>query len=61
MRLLIIGTLDGHIAQAGQIALSRGALVAQVDDIREVSGDRMVSDETDDISLYCACQCDQQH
>ena len=33
MRLLIIGTLDGHIAQAGQIALSRGALVAQVDDI----------------------------
>lgn len=33
MRLLIIGMLDGHISTAGQIAISRGAKVSQVDDI----------------------------
>jgi len=30
MRLLIVGSLEGHIAAAGKIALSRGAKVAQV-------------------------------
>ena len=33
MRLLIIGPLSGYISAAGKIALSRGAKVAQVDDI----------------------------
>ncbi len=33
MRLLIIGTMEGHIGAASQIALARGAKVAQVDDI----------------------------
>jgi DNA-binding NtrC family response regulator len=31
MRLLIVGTLDGHIATAGKIALESGAKVAHVD------------------------------
>jgi len=33
MRLLIIGVLEGHVSTAGKIAMSRGAKVAQVDDI----------------------------
>jgi DNA-binding NtrC family response regulator len=33
MRLLIVGSLDGHITAAGKIALSRGAKVAHVDDV----------------------------
>ncbi|MCP5372607.1 MAG: sigma-54-dependent Fis family transcriptional regulator [Hyphomicrobiales bacterium] len=33
MRLLIIGTLNGQIGAASQIAIARGAKVAQVDDI----------------------------
>ncbi len=33
MRLLIVGTLEGHISAAGRIALSRGAKVAHVDDV----------------------------
>ncbi len=33
MRLLIVGTLEGHIASAGKIALDRGAKVAHVPDI----------------------------
>ncbi len=34
MHLLIIGTLDGQIGAASQIAMSRGATVAQSDDIQ---------------------------
>ena len=33
MKLLIIGSLDGYITEAGKIALSRGAKVSHVDDI----------------------------
>ncbi|PHQ68686.1 MAG: sigma-54-dependent Fis family transcriptional regulator, partial [Sneathiella sp.] len=33
MRLLIIGSLNGQIGAASQIAMSRGAKVSQVDDI----------------------------
>ncbi len=33
MRLLIVGTLDGHITTAGKIALERGAKVAHLDTI----------------------------
>src|SRR3546814_11319960 len=33
MRLLIVGTLDGHIVTAGKLALESGAKVAHVDDI----------------------------
>ncbi|MDX1402763.1 MAG: sigma-54 factor interaction domain-containing protein, partial [Kiloniellales bacterium] len=33
MRLLIVGSLDGHIATAGKIALESGAKVAHVDDV----------------------------
>ena len=32
MRLLIVGSLDGHITTAGKIALDAGAKVAHVDD-----------------------------
>ena len=35
MRLLIVGTLDGHIATAGRLALESGAKVAHVDGIDE--------------------------
>ena len=35
MHLLIIGTLDGQIGAASQIAMSRGATVAQSDDIQD--------------------------
>ena len=35
MRLLIVGSLEGHISAAGQIAISRGAKVAHVDSIDE--------------------------
>lgn len=35
MRLLIVGSLEGHISTAGQIAISRGAKVAHVDSIDE--------------------------
>ena len=33
MRLLIVGTLDGHISTAGKLALQSGAKVAHVDDV----------------------------
>lgn len=33
MRLLIVGTLDGHFAEAGKIALSRGAKVSHVETV----------------------------
>ncbi len=33
MRLLIVGTLEGHITTAGQIAMQRGAKVSHVDNI----------------------------
>ncbi len=35
MRLLIVGTLEGHITTAGQIAISRGAKVSHVDTIED--------------------------
>ena len=38
MRLLIVGTLDGHITAAGKIALSRGARVAHVHDVDQAMG-----------------------
>ncbi|MCK6418070.1 MAG: sigma-54 dependent transcriptional regulator [Alphaproteobacteria bacterium] len=38
MRLMIIGTLEGHIAQAGKIALQRGAKVIHCEDAQEALG-----------------------
>lgn len=38
MRLLIIGSLNGQIGAASQIAMSRGAKVSQVDDIEMALG-----------------------
>ena len=38
MRLMIIGRLDGHISQAGKIALQRGAKVIHCEDIEEAMG-----------------------
>src|SRR5690348_8737822 len=35
MRLLILGSLDGHIGAAGKIALARGAKVAHVLEIEQ--------------------------
>src|SRR3546814_8845892 len=32
MRLLIVGTLEGHITTAGQIAMQRGAKVSHIPD-----------------------------
>jgi len=63
MRLLIVGTLDGHIATAGKIALERGAKVAHVDDteaalnaLRAGQGaDLIMADVTLDIGELIAC------
>lgn len=38
MRLMIIGTLDGHIAQAGKIAIQRGAKVIHCEDTVQALG-----------------------
>lgn len=38
MRLMIIGRLDGHISEAGKIALQRGAKVIHCEDIDEAFG-----------------------
>ena len=61
MRLLIVGTLDGHIATAGKLALESGAKVAHVDDIgaaltalRSGQGADMVMVEVNlDIGAFC--------
>ena len=46
MRLLIVGMLEGHISTAGQIAISRGATVSQVDSIESVSYTHLRAHET---------------
>ncbi|MFP4386374.1 MAG: sigma-54-dependent transcriptional regulator, partial [Alphaproteobacteria bacterium] len=38
MRLMIVGRLDGHISQAGKIALQRGAKVVHCEDTEEALG-----------------------
>lgn len=38
MRLMIVGRLDGHISQAGKIALQRGAKVIHCEDIDQAMG-----------------------
>lgn len=38
MRLMIIGRLDGHISQAGKIALNRGAKVVHCEDTEQAIG-----------------------
>ena len=38
MRLMIIGRLDGHISQAGKIALQRGAKVVHCEDTQQAVG-----------------------
>ena len=38
MRLMIVGRLDGHISQAGKIALQRGAKVVHCEDIDQAMG-----------------------
>tara|TARA_R110001592_G_scaffold27763_13_gene102766 strand:+ start:52120 stop:53520 length:1401 start_codon:yes stop_codon:yes gene_type:complete len=38
MRLMIIGRLDGHISEAGKIALQRGAKVIHCEDIEQAFG-----------------------
>ncbi len=61
MRLLIVGTLDGHISTAGRLALESGAKVAHVDDIdaaltalRSGQGADMVMVEVNlDIASFC--------
>jgi len=61
MRLLIVGTLDGHIATAGKLALESGAKVAHVGDIdaaltalRSGQGADMVMVEVNlDIATLC--------
>lgn len=63
MRLLIVGTLDGHITTAGKIALERGAKVAHVDDteaalnaLRAGQGaDLIMADVTLDIGELIVC------
>src|SRR3546814_15044771 len=63
MRLLIVGTLDGHIVTAGKLALESGAKVAHVDDIasaltalRSGQGADMVMVEVNlDVANLCRC------
>jgi len=63
MRLLIVGTLEGHIATAGKIALERGAKVAHVDTVdaamtalRSGQGaDLVMIDVHLDIGRLCDC------
>jgi len=38
MRLMIVGSLEGHISAAGKIALSKGAQVTHTDDIEQALG-----------------------
>ena len=38
MRLMVIGHLDGHISQAGKIAIQRGAKVIHCEDVTEAIG-----------------------
>ncbi|TQV71890.1 sigma-54-dependent transcriptional regulator [Denitrobaculum tricleocarpae] len=62
MRLLIVGSLEGHIVTAGKIALDRGAKVANVDDIdaaldalRSGQGSELLMVDVDlDIAQLCA-------
>ncbi|MGD1880341.1 MAG: sigma-54 interaction domain-containing protein [Kiloniellaceae bacterium] len=61
MRLLIVGTLDGHIATAGKLALESGAKVAHVDDIEAAltalrsgqGADMVMVEVTLDIATLC--------
>lgn len=61
MRLLIVGTLDGHISTAGKIALDRGAKVAHVDNAKAAlvalragqGADLIMIDVYEDIGLLC--------
>ena len=38
MRVLIVGSLDGQVGAAAQIAIKRGATVAQADDVHSALG-----------------------
>jgi len=63
MRLLIVGTLDGHIAAAGRIAHERGAKVAHTDTVGEAlaalragrGADLVLIDVHLDIRELCRC------
>ncbi len=62
MRLLIVGTLDGHITTAGKIAMDRGAKVAHaptIDDaLKALRGGRGADLVMVDASLPVAVLCD---
>ncbi|HSR70958.1 MAG TPA: sigma-54 dependent transcriptional regulator, partial [Kiloniellales bacterium] len=62
MRLLIVGTLDGHIGTAGKVALDRGAKVAHVDSIGEALAALRSGQGADlvfvDVKLDIAALCD---
>lgn len=61
MRLLIVGTLDGHIATAGKLALESGAKVAHCEDIDQAmtalragqGADLIMADVALDIARLC--------
>jgi hypothetical protein len=69
MRLRVVGTLDGHIATAGRLALESGAKVAHVDGIDEAlmalrsgQGADMVMVEVNlDIGALCRSLKSEQH
>ena len=62
MRLLIVGTLGGHITTAGKIALSRGAKVAHADTIPAALGALRAGQGADllmvDVGLDITALCD---
>jgi len=63
MRLLIVGTLNGHIATAGRLALERGAKVAHVNDVESAltalragrGADLLLVDVTLDVGRLAGC------
>ncbi|NIA69487.1 sigma-54-dependent Fis family transcriptional regulator [Pelagibius litoralis] len=63
MRLLIVGTLDGHLATAGKLALQSGAKVAHVDDIEDAmnalrsgqGADLVMVEVNLDVGNLCSC------
>ena len=60
MRVLIVGTLKGHISTAGKIAMARGAQIQHVDDVDAALGgirsgkgaDLVLIDVTLDVPMF---------
>ena len=68
MRLLIIGTLDGQVGAASQIALKRGAKVSHVDSVEQGldflragrGADLVLVDVKEDLTTLITCLSDER-